>query len=491
MGGDDRSSGVGSFAPQTVGVTFDIAKETDALAVLRSVHRSAIESDTKNKLRDAIFEYRQNFDQAALTHACELFASVGMSVVGCTSESSSSHAVSSETTKTQAVSRFGSGRRSAFSRSVPAPAVTREHTATASEPATMNVASTPVSINIIHDEPAAAPTPTPEPHKDEPAMTVTFDEPAAPTEEKVSEPVSAPAPVVEPTVSVPPLTQNRPAERINEIKKAVNDRVGNPVNLIDAHNDIGREYMSALLEAMKKSNGGQAEELTTAMARLETAFASVLSVLDTSVVSAPAVPHEEIKAEPAVTVATEPHETEVPTPEPLTPPTPVAEAPASVPVPADTSQSAVSKPIASVAKAKQVEDLMHKQLLEAVERDEIEKQTVEGKLDPIMVSDVTNGLKQLLAEWSLFKSSGLFGTGPSGVEHPLFKKIAGLPMQAVVAGRFEGATPQIRQSISDYMNGWRYEEGVVFDYGESFEHYLRRVIRHILDKKSAGAAKAR
>lgn len=108
-----------------------------------------------------------------------------------------------------------------------------------------------------------------------------------------------------------------------------------------------------------------------------------------------------------------------------------------------------------------------------------------------MVSEVTTGLRQLLSEWTLFKSSGLFGTGPSGIDHPLYKKLNTLPMQAVIAGRFEGSTTQIRQSISDYMNGWRYEEGVVFDYGESFEHYLRRVIRHILDKKKKVAEPAK
>jgi len=65
----------------------------------------------------------------------------------------------------------------------------------------------------------------------------------------------------------------------------------------------------------------------------------------------------------------------------------------------------------------------------------------------------------------------------------LYKKLASLTMAAVIAGRFEGATPRIKQSITDYMNGWRYEEGVVHEHGESFEHYLRKVIRHILEKQ--------
>jgi hypothetical protein len=90
----------------------------------------------------------------------------------------------------------------------------------------------------------------------------------------------------------------------------------------------------------------------------------------------------------------------------------------------------------------------------------------------------------LLSDWSLFKKSGIFGTGPKGREHPLFKKLAGLQVPLLLAGRFDGATQEIRQSITDYMNGWRYEQGIIYQPGETFEKYLRRVIRHILDLQS-------
>ncbi len=102
--------------------------------------------------------------------------------------------------------------------------------------------------------------------------------------------------------------------------------------------------------------------------------------------------------------------------------------------------------------------------------------------DPLEAPDITSGLDQLLSEWKLFKSSGIFGTGPSGREHELYGQLAKLPMSVVISGRFEGATPVVRQSISDYMNGWRYEQGIIHDTAETFEHYLRRVIKHILDK---------
>lgn len=100
-----------------------------------------------------------------------------------------------------------------------------------------------------------------------------------------------------------------------------------------------------------------------------------------------------------------------------------------------------------------------------------------------------DGLDQLLSEWSLFKKSGLFGTGPKGREHPLFKRIAELQIPLLLAGRFEGATQEIKQSITDYMNGWRYEQGIIYEPQETFEHYLRRVIRQILDlqKRKEGA----
>jgi hypothetical protein len=108
--------------------------------------------------------------------------------------------------------------------------------------------------------------------------------------------------------------------------------------------------------------------------------------------------------------------------------------------------------------------------------------------NPLMADKVTSGLKQLLSEWKLFKSSGIFGTGPGGIEHPLYQELAHLSMAAVIAGRYESATADIKQSITDYMNGWRYEEGIVHEHGETFEHYLRRVVLHILDRNQSSPA---
>ncbi len=107
-----------------------------------------------------------------------------------------------------------------------------------------------------------------------------------------------------------------------------------------------------------------------------------------------------------------------------------------------------------------------------------------GITDPLLDPDVDLGLEQLLGEWSIFRKSGVFGTGPKARQHPLFLKLAEVPIPLILAGRFEGATPEIRQSITDYMNGWRYEQGIIFEQDEIFEHYLRRVIRHILDSQN-------
>ena len=101
--------------------------------------------------------------------------------------------------------------------------------------------------------------------------------------------------------------------------------------------------------------------------------------------------------------------------------------------------------------------------------------------DPLFSAEVDAGLQQLLLEWPIFKKSGLFGAGPKGHEHPLFKKMSPLQIPLLLAGRFEGATQDIKQSVTDYMNGWRYEQGLIYQQAETFEHYLRRVIRHILD----------
>jgi hypothetical protein len=483
------SSPASMFVPAASQEVYDLSSESDTLALLKSIHRSMLDVEMKNAMRDAIFSYRQSFGQAELTNACELFAQVGIRAIAC--EPGATVQKPPKKALPVSESRLGFARRqpqfvassSTFTQSHGEKEATQTPKSTTPPRRFVGFAPPPPVEQKDTTEVQVSETPVPSPTVVvEPAASIpTSPEPTPAAVDQVE------TPKVPETVAV--TKSQSPLDRINEIKHDINTRVGNPVNLIDAHNGLGREYMNALLDAMKKVNGGQASELDTALAQLEAVYARVLETLEkgTSAVGS------EISPTPPPSVTIEP------TLEPL--PTPVV---AQEPVneiklePVPTIQVAEVTPvvnpptpkegIVSVAKTKQVQDLMRSQMLKEAEQADLEKHIAEDKMDPLMVSEVAAGLQQLLSEWVLFKSSGLFGTGPSGIEHPLFKKLASLPMQAVVAGRFDDATPQIRQSISDYMNGWRYEEGVVFDYGETFEHYLRRVIRHIIDKRTQSAA---
>jgi hypothetical protein len=402
------------------------------------------------------------------------------------------------------------------------------------------------------------------------------------------------------TVSPSPTTQTSAAaaaERIAAIKRDVNAAVGNPVNLIDVNNTVGREYMNALLDAMKKATGAASgQEIERAMARLERAYEAVRGIvtISSTAASLPVVNAAEISAGASQlpSSALPPKETDVPTQPPVAPhnppmeevieirpkhmadgaaevvstpePMPVqaseslpieelvpevvvpkrrqlsvqsadevlegGETPLSVPVqsgvqrtpvieevqqvpsapevvpviaaieveaprvpeepvrqarseelPTEQDASPRADRITSVAKEQQLAELMEAR--KAAELATDEAKSMRAAQDPLMADEVTQGLHQLLSEWKLFKSSGIFGTGPSGFDHPLYKKLSELTMASLLAGRFEGATAEIKRSISDYMNGWRYEEGVLHEPGETFEMYLRRVIRRILDNQ--------
>lgn len=383
-------------------------------------------------------------------------------------------------------------------------------------------------------------------------------------------------------------------ERIRVIKADINTRAGNPVNLVSMNNAIGREYMAALLEAMKQLGGGNEGTITNAMKRLEIAYEQALSVIEmagapkvsgsnqlvpsgqapTEVpsnqnaslaqtptqkpqaqatpvavstekkfvsvapvptspvqsVSATAVPEKRqaipiIESPTSVQSAT-PKQTEnthssnpplgatrfvarptqantetsisqiVSAPKPISPIPPqhqtyyvtekpvattvpmtaspadimqAAEAPSSVPIHSSKFQSA--KSVAMATPLRRVEELPTSA--------EVKNRSENG--NPLYAQEISEGLEQLLSEWSIFHKSGVFGTGPKGSNHPLYKKLAPLMIPLIIAGRFEGATEEVRQSITDYMNGWRYEQGIVYEKEETFENYLRRVIRHIID----------
>jgi hypothetical protein len=330
--------------------------------------------------------------------------------------------------------------------------------------------------------------------------------------------------IVSPVVTTPPPTvpQNTVSNidtssdeailrRIREIKALVNEKVGNPVNLVDINNEVGREYMAALLDAMKKLNGGGS--IAPAMQRLEAAYAAVETTLaGRSGISANTkemptyTPVSTPDTEPAVSLPIErpapppvvpkmpaqpvevyaPNATDWGMPNPFVPPPQVRQASVSAVPKVDIQpretmpavQSTTPAPHTTFSPLSEIKEKPHT-INDIPTASSLRTASTVG--DPLSTKEVDDGLNQLLAEWSIFKKSGLFGTGPKGHEHPLYKKISSLQIPLLLAGRFEGATQEIKQSITDYMNGWRYEQGLIYEQGETFEHYLRRVIRHILD----------
>lgn len=98
----------------------------------------------------------------------------------------------------------------------------------------------------------------------------------------------------------------------------------------------------------------------------------------------------------------------------------------------------------------------------------------------LMSPEVTEGLGELLSKWPPFDKSGLLGFGKHGLEHPLYLQLAGLPLNAVLSGKWKGADRSIIENIQSYMSGWEQEQGITPDPEETFEMYLRRVIAQIL-----------
>ena len=374
----------------------------------------------------------------------------------------------------------------------------------------------PPKIGTYRNAPSfSVPYVAPEPKK-EVAFTQAPAWKPAPVVEEVMAPVApepaptpAPAPQPQPVVqSIPVISQaattpdqQQYLERIREIKSIVNEKVGNPVNLVDIDNEVGREYMGALLDAMKKLNTGSSA--ASAMQRLEESFQMVEQTLKAYAVEGAKIPSAPEVAVEAPRHVPEPESMSVePLPEPMMPqvskapltppPMPRVETPVEVPVQAapviqpyqapsqfEHMQAEVPRaPI--VSQFSSLADLAEKPHSPYDLPTSLTPQPTAGS-DVLFSAAVDDGLDQLLAEWSIFKKSGLFGTGPKGREHPLFKKMATLQIPLLLAGRFDGATQEIKQSVTDYMNGWRYEQGLIYEKGETFEHYLRRVIRHILD----------
>ncbi len=484
---------------------FDLDTQAGITAVLLAVRASDLPVAEKNELRDLVFLYTNGGrDQSVRLSLEQKITTAGL--VPTTPKKTS---VANQEPKRElpTIGTF----RSAPSFSVPVVPTPEVVVKPVVEPAPV-VQSAPVYSSI----------PEPVPVKPAPLFS---QQPTV----SVGEVESLHEDVQVPPVAMPKADQQQYLDRIREIKSLVNEKVGNPVNLVDINNEVGREYMSALLDAMKRINSGMSAD--SAMVRLEAAYQAVEDTLR-SVGSEVVPPKMEAEVAPAPVVE-EAYVAPVPPPAPLpvyAAPTPQPVIPAQAPTPSyqpvvaptpayeplsqyqSPAESVVppTKHVEPVAVVQPVVPMpnynqtpttptVHSPVPHSFSSlaDMVQQSHAQSGLpvtpatsmplqsgDPLLSVQVEEGLTQLLSEWSIFKKSGIFGTGPKGREHPLYKKMAELQIPLLLAGRFEGATQEVRQSLTDYMNGWRYEQGLIYEKGETFEHYLRRVIRHILDQQA-------
>ncbi len=480
---------------------FDLDTQAGITAVLLAVRASELEAKEKNDIRDLVFLYTNGGkDQSVRLSLEQKIAAAGLVPV------TPKTAVQTPAEPKRDMPTIGTFR-SAPSFAVP--------TAPVVAPVVKEVSAPP--------NPPAESVPEPVPVKAAPLFS---SQPAAVPVAKEASPHED---IVVPPVAMPKADQQQYLERIREIKSLVNEKVGNPVNLVDINNEVGREYMSALLDAMKRINSGMSAD--GAMQRLEAAYVAVEETLK-NVSEATPVPTPQVEPAPHVQQADilpvrDPapfytpsaqqvaYEPVVPVSVPVSQYQPVAPAPTAYePVaPAPHFQSMAESVVPPVQHYEQVTPApvvptpsyvtpsaptVHtpaphtfSSLADMVQQSHAQTglpttPTQAAPLqsgDPLLSPQVEEGLTQLLSEWSIFKKSGIFGSGPKGREHPLYKKMADLQIPLLLAGRFEGATQEVRQSLTDYMNGWRYEQGLIYEKGETFEHYLRRVIKHILEQQ--------
>ncbi len=309
--------------------------------------------------------------------------------------------------------------------------------------------------------------------------------------------------------------------RITEIKRSVNTHVGNPVMLIDTHNDLGKKYMTTLLAALKATGGGGGSDVVEgAMRDLEEIAKELLEKLPKREIPVKAKdPIVETKKE-TIPVAVKPVILKVQTAQEqiseakkeekkdvyMRPTIPVEK---KIPREQDeikNSTAAPVNPILVVEKVPEKEvdkapvpkqsDQLVKIFSKPLSPPPVREQTMEHEdpVDPTHIvvqqaelssPEITQSLHQLLHEWNIFGGSGIFGMGPGGSEHPLYLVLAPLSMGEVISGRWEKSDPEIVKVIKEYIDAWRHEQGIAYTINETFEHYLRRVVQRILKRQSS------
>jgi len=547
--------------------SFDFNSQAGVAQVLLSVRKSEMPLESKNELRDLVFLYANSGGDSAIRNTLEkqLLAHNlhPVSSVKASHNTDNDYDQVSRTPQRPTVHYGFSGAR-------PAP----QSFVTAPQPAVSNTPVTPTATQSVADTKSSSPrkvSPTIRSSVRDAKSKVlpqTSDSVVTKTSQDVDSAVPVPAkvlvrntsPAASPTTSPATVAASDAVgseyiQRIKDIKGDVNKTFGNPVNLVDINNEVGREYMSALLAAMKIISSGSPVAIKDAMERLEVVYKEIKRI-DTSdspslTGSHPTVPSQKpapvstdktspavsvpassqssdpavasVKPAPAQSVASQSASISSSDKSPTSHATAMAASPHSPqPSPAvavtDESVNANSysdsqlKPVAArqpqspaknpssttpepAVSAESVNTPRYMPVADAPslhtpndlpDPKEVANASVNG--DPLYTPQIDAGLEQLLQEWPLFNKSGLFGTGPKGREHPLFIKLADLQIPLILAGRFEGANPAIKQSVTDYMNGWRYEQGILYNKGETFEQYLRRVIKHIIDLQEAKSA---
>jgi len=307
---------------------------------LTDVLRAAKQNLTPEKhaaFRDLVLRYAQQGGDAALKS--EIDAVIAVLHTPHTASLGAAHASQSQT-----LSRASASNR--MGRPVPQFAVRQSTPQPVPRPAPKPVPS-PIPVPELTPEPVPASvithTPPPKP----------VSPPPAPVPEQKLE--SVPVPVFEPPIPAPkpvtPLAPVAPKEefsgtprsldehkaRIIEIKRLVNEQIGNPVALVGAHKALGREYMQALLTALKATGGGGVGA-DAAMRRLEDAYTALFTdapetPATPSAPVPPPAPEPVIESAPVVEVKQEVVPPPNPVPQAVPSPTaPVFEPPAPKPI---------------------------------------------------------------------------------------------------------------------------------------------------------------
>jgi len=265
---------------------FDLNSQAGILMVLQAIRLSELSVLERNELRDLIFLYSTGDNDPAMQSMIQ--------------ERLRSYQITPSLIpkkKSNAPFNYNPG----FSTGRPAPiftpsAVTEKLTTVELKPENKITPVAPIALVTLktHDEvikpknDKANTAPVPMPFKSEQNQV----KPIIPqiTHQTIADQLDAQKkPVEKPATSAVSLDR---LNRIREIKSDINNKVGNPVNLIEIDNTIGRDYMTSLLEAMKQLNGGTEEEITKSMQRLEVVYEEVKTLIEANSVKTKTSPEK-------------------------------------------------------------------------------------------------------------------------------------------------------------------------------------------------------